>query len=156
MALSTNEHIHSCLAELLVFAQATILGSALESSNRQARQTKNGPVRDTEIHLVDLALALYDYSDTEVEEDEIVEFSNSPASISLRLSFEMGPPQMTEALDAERVGPHPSYIEIARPYVFQHTITASLAAASVSEAKDDSIRLQGVTWIDGVRKYMQL
>lgn len=68
----------------------------------------------------------------------------------------MAPAQAADALDADRVGPHPSYIEIARPYVFQHTITASLAAAGVSEAKDDSIRLQGVTWIDGVRKYMQL
>ncbi|KAL2056337.1 hypothetical protein ABVK25_003360 [Lepraria finkii] len=68
----------------------------------------------------------------------------------------MAPPQVADALDPDRVGPHPSYIEIARPYVFQHTITASLAAAGVSEAKDESIRLQGVAWIDSVRKYMQL
>ena len=54
------------------------------------------------------------------------------------------------------VGPHPSYIEIAKPYVFESKIRECLTIAGVSEAKDDSIRLQGVSWIDGVRKAMHL
>lgn len=63
---------------------------------------------------------------------------------------------MTNTLDPASVGPHPSHIEIAKPYIFQHTITACLNAAGVTEAKDDSIRLQGVAWIDSVRKALQL
>ena len=97
-----------------------------------------------------------DISDSEVEEGEVVESSDLSTAESSELPSEMAPPQAADALDPDRIGPHPSYIEIARPYVFQHTITASLAAAGVSEAKDDSIRLQGVAWIDSVRKYMQL
>lgn len=56
----------------------------------------------------------------------------------------------------ELVGPHPSFIEIAKPYVFEPKIRECLAAAGVSEAKDDGIRLQGVAWIDSVRKAMHL
>ncbi|KAL6719926.1 RNA polymerase II C-terminal domain kinase beta subunit [Lecanora helva] len=53
-------------------------------------------------------------------------------------------------------GPHPSYIEIAKPYVFESKIRECLTVAGVSEARDDSIRLQGVAWIDSVRKAMHL
>lgn len=68
----------------------------------------------------------------------------------------MAPASVPEVIEFDRVGPHPSYIEIAKPYVFQATIQECLAAAGVSEAKDDSIRLQGVTWIDSARKALQL
>ena len=68
----------------------------------------------------------------------------------------MAPSQIAELLDTGHVGPHPSYIEIAKPYIFQPKIKDCLDAAGVSEAKDDSIRLQGVAWIDSVRKAMHL
>jgi len=58
--------------------------------------------------------------------------------------------------EASVVGPHPSFIEIAKAYVFQPAIQDCLNAAGVSEAKDDSIRLQGVAWIDNTRKYIKL
>ncbi len=73
-----------------------------------------------------------------------------------KASSEMVSPQMINTLDNASVGPHPSHIEIAKPYIFQHTITACLNAAGVTEAKDDSIRLQGVAWIDSVRKALHL
>ena len=73
-----------------------------------------------------------------------------------KASSEMVSPPMINTLDAASVGPHPSHIEIAKPYIFQHTITACLDAAGVTEAKDDSIRLQGVAWIDSVRKALHL
>lgn len=68
----------------------------------------------------------------------------------------MAPSQIAESIDTGHVGPHPSYIEIAKPYIFQPKIKDCLDAAGVSEAKDDSIRLQGVAWIDSVRKAMYL
>ncbi|CAD6578820.1 MAG: RNA polymerase II C-terminal domain kinase beta subunit [Alectoria sarmentosa] len=45
---------------------------------------------------------------------------------------------------------------MAKPYIFEPKIKECLIAAGVSEAKDDSIRLQGVAWIDSVRKAMHL
>ena len=68
----------------------------------------------------------------------------------------MAPSQIADSIDIGHVGPHPSYIEIAKPYIFQPRIKDCLDAAGVSEAKDDSIRLQGVAWIDSVRKAMHL
>lgn len=68
----------------------------------------------------------------------------------------MAPSQITEQMANGHVGPHPSYIEIAKPYIFEPKIKECLIGAGVSEAKDDSIRLQGVAWIDSVRKAMHL
>ena len=71
----------------------------------------------------------------------------------------MTPSQIAESTEnghVSHVGPHPSYIEIAKPYIFEPKIKECLTAAGVSEAKDDSIRLQGVAWIDSVRKAMHL
>jgi len=68
----------------------------------------------------------------------------------------MAPTPTVESIENGRVGPHPSYIEIAKPYIFEPQLQRSLAGAGVSEAKDDSIRLQGVAWIDSVRKFMHL
>lgn len=67
----------------------------------------------------------------------------------------MAPSNLIEVA-GEPVGPHPSYIEIAKPYIFEHRIRDCLNSAGVPEAKDDSIRLQGVAWIDSVRKALFL
>lgn len=56
----------------------------------------------------------------------------------------------------ERVGPHPSYIEVAKPYLLQSTIENRLSELNMSEAKEDAVRLQGVAWIDNVRRSLQL
>lgn len=53
-------------------------------------------------------------------------------------------------------GPHPSFIEVAKPYIFQQKIDQFLSAIGMAEAKEDSIRLQGVQLIDNVRKSLQL
>lgn len=53
-------------------------------------------------------------------------------------------------------GPHPSFIEVAKPYIFQQKVEAYLAAIGMAEAKEDSIRLQGVQLIDTVRRSLQL
>jgi CTD kinase subunit beta len=58
--------------------------------------------------------------------------------------------------DRERVGPHPSYIEVAKPYILQSRIQKCLTDVSMSDAKEDMVRLQGVAWIDQVRRALQL
>ncbi|KAF2793008.1 cyclin-like protein [Melanomma pulvis-pyrius CBS 109.77] len=62
---------------------------------------------------------------------------------------------MAPAAD-DRVGPHPSYIEVAKPYILQSRIQQCLADINMSDAKEDAVRLQGVTWIDNVRRSLQL
>ena len=70
-------------------------------------------------------------------------------------SIKMAPPIAVSGTDASR-GPHPSFIETAKPYIFQSQIQECLAAAGISEAKDDGIKLQGIAWIDNVRKALHL
>lgn len=55
-----------------------------------------------------------------------------------------------------RVGPHPSFIKVAQPYIFEDDIQKSISATGVSPSKEDSIRLLGVAWIDNVRRALQL
>lgn len=52
--------------------------------------------------------------------------------------------------------PHPSFIQVAKPYVFEHTIQQCLAAVGVNSSREDTARIQGVTWIDNVRKALRL
>ncbi|OCK82358.1 C-type cyclin [Lepidopterella palustris CBS 459.81] len=54
------------------------------------------------------------------------------------------------------VGPHPSFIEIAKPYIFEQRVQECLTVIGMTEAKEDAVRLSGVAWIDNVRKSMQL
>lgn len=54
------------------------------------------------------------------------------------------------------VGPHASYIQVAKPYIFEQKIQECMISAGVNEVKEDSFRLQGVAWIDSVRKALHL
>lgn len=54
------------------------------------------------------------------------------------------------------VGPDPSLIQVAKPYVFEKTIGESMTAIGSNEVKEDSFRLQGVAWIENVRRALQL
>lgn len=68
----------------------------------------------------------------------------------------MPPPPSSESVENSKIGPHPSYIETAKPYIFETNLRESNTKAGISEAKDDSIRLQGISWIDSVRKSLHL
>lgn len=52
--------------------------------------------------------------------------------------------------------PHPSFIQVAKPFVFEQTIQECLAAIGVDPLREESLRLQGVTWIDNVRRALHL
>ncbi|KAL8765240.1 MAG: hypothetical protein Q9209_007633 [Squamulea sp. 1 TL-2023] len=68
----------------------------------------------------------------------------------------MSPLQPSDPLDGNQPGPHPSYIQIAKPYVFESRIQECILAAGITEARDEDIRLQAVAWIDTVRRVMHL
>lgn len=68
----------------------------------------------------------------------------------------MAPSQNNDLMENNQPGPHPSYIQIAKPYVFHNKVLECITSAGSTEAKDDAIRLQGVAWIDSVRKAMHL
>jgi CTD kinase subunit beta len=60
--------------------------------------------------------------------------------------------------DAEngRIGPPTSFIQVAKPYIFEQSIQECLKTTGVSQAREDTIRLAGVQWIDSVRKALKL
>ena len=51
---------------------------------------------------------------------------------------------------------HPSFIQIARPYIFEQPVQDCFAAMKVNTLREESLRLQGVTWIDNVRRALHL
>lgn len=55
-----------------------------------------------------------------------------------------------------RIGPPTSFIQVAKPYIFEQTIQECLKITGVSQAREDTIRLAGVQWIDNVRKALKL
>ncbi|EMC96808.1 hypothetical protein BAUCODRAFT_34201 [Baudoinia panamericana UAMH 10762] len=66
--------------------------------------------------------------------------------------------------EAKLIGPHPSVIHVAAQYMSHEAIEKKLFAhivdnpqdRSSAEAREDSIRLQGVTWIDQTRRALSL
>ncbi|KAL8859295.1 MAG: hypothetical protein Q9178_004233 [Gyalolechia marmorata] len=68
----------------------------------------------------------------------------------------MAPSQPTNPAEGSQPGPHPSYIQIAKPYIFESRIQECMLAAGINEARDEDIRLQAVAWIDNVRRAMHL
>lgn len=84
--------------------------------------------------------------------------SSSPSSLSTPAAAEMSmaPVQMLQKSQNGVHGPHPSYIQVANPYIFEQKVQDCLKALGSGEAKEDNIRLQGILWIDGVRKALQL
>lgn len=51
---------------------------------------------------------------------------------------------------------HPSFIQVANPYIFEQTIENCIESMSVNPLRETSLRLQGVAWIDGVRRALNL
>jgi hypothetical protein len=80
--------------------------------------------------------------------------STNPPSRNMSHSREMS--QNGGAPNDTNVGPHPSFIQVANPYIFQQQLQSSLNALGATEHKEDSIRLQGVHYLDSVRKALQL
>jgi len=50
----------------------------------------------------------------------------------------------------------PNIIDVAKPYIFQQDIEACLQHVGVTQAREDSLRLSGVHWIDNTRRVVGL
>lgn len=62
----------------------------------------------------------------------------------------------TQAAEQPPQGPHPSYIQVAKPFVFEQKIVNQMLASGSNPQREDTYRLDGVQWIDDVRKALQL
>src|SRR5215471_18765440 len=77
--------------------------------------------------------------------------------VNQRLFYTMAPvknetaPTNADLPSAAPPGPHPSFIQVAKPYLIERTIQECMTATGVNQLREDNIRLQGVTWIDNVR-----
>jgi CTD kinase subunit beta len=65
-------------------------------------------------------------------------------------------PVADEAGRAAPVGPPPSFIQVAKPYIFQQQLQGQLIAIGTNPTREDTFRIQGVQWIGEVRKALQL
>ncbi|KAE8150760.1 cyclin-like protein [Aspergillus avenaceus] len=65
-------------------------------------------------------------------------------------------PAVSETTLPEPPPIHPSFIQVAKPYIFEQTIQKCIAAMGVDPLREESVRLQGVTWIDNVRRVLCL
>ncbi|KAJ5792267.1 uncharacterized protein N7503_008245 [Penicillium pulvis] len=77
--------------------------------------------------------------------------------MSLESRLERVRPHPQPGLQApERPAIHPSFIQVARPYLFEQTIQDCIQALGINPLREESLRLQGVSWIDNVRKVLHL
>jgi CTD kinase subunit beta len=51
---------------------------------------------------------------------------------------------------------HPSFTQVAKPFIPEATIQACFDAMGVDRTREESLRLQGVNWIHSVRKALRL
>ena len=75
---------------------------------------------------------------------------NHPASNGISSVTNPGP------VPAAEVGPHPSHIQVAKPFLFQQQLQNHLVALGINPTREDIVRLHGVQWINEVRTALQL
>jgi CTD kinase subunit beta len=88
----------------------------------------------------------------------------SPTHSHTHHPIEMGAQKRTSDGEVKQpIGPHPSFIRVSAQYQSQAAVDTKLQQAggdhnerSLAEAKEASLRLQGVQWIDVVRRALQL
>lgn len=93
-----------------------------------------------------------------------IQASSNPNSIITPADDGMGTADATMTTDEPKViGPHPSTIRVSAPYITQSAVEKRLQPPgldaqerSIAEAREDGFRLQGVTWLDNVRRALQL
>lgn len=66
------------------------------------------------------------------------------------------PRSASESVSPEVPAIHPSFIQVAKPYIFEQTIQDCIQAMGVNPMREESLSLQGVSWIDNVRKALRL
>ncbi|KAK5116551.1 hypothetical protein LTR85_009176 [Meristemomyces frigidus] len=89
--------------------------------------------------------------------------STTPPPVALPKSTMGATKRLSNGDPKPPIGPHPSTIRVAAPYTSQASIEKRLVPPgldhqerSLAEAREDGNRLQGVTWLDNVRRALQL
>ena len=112
-----------------------------------------GPGNETVVESVEYDGDIAPPTDSEISPQSSSESRPESGSES---GSKMAPAQDAEKTENGRVGPHPSFIHVAKPYMLEQDIQNYMAETGVTQAKEDNIRLLGVAWIDTVRKALQL
>jgi CTD kinase subunit beta len=68
----------------------------------------------------------------------------------------MAPTALNNVSASPQEGPHPSYIQVAKPFLFHQQIQGQLVAIGTNVSREDMYRLQGIQWISDVRYALQL
>lgn len=68
----------------------------------------------------------------------------------------MAPAELTNVSGSSQAGPHPSYIQVAKPFLFHQQIQGQLVAIGTNVSREDTYRLMGIQWINDVRTALQL
>ncbi|RMZ80052.1 hypothetical protein DV738_g3090, partial [Chaetothyriales sp. CBS 135597] len=63
---------------------------------------------------------------------------------------------MSTASNGDRVRRLPNYVQVADAYIFQQTIDERLKRVGVTQAREDTMRIAGVQYIDQVRRALKL
>ena len=51
---------------------------------------------------------------------------------------------------------HPSFIQVANPYIFEQTVENCIESMGIKPTRETLSRLQGVAWLDEVRRALNL
>lgn len=54
------------------------------------------------------------------------------------------------------IGPPPSFIHVAKRFIFQQQLQTHMITIGNNPTREDNFRLQGVQWINDVRKALSL
>ena len=68
----------------------------------------------------------------------------------------MAPAPTEPAPVAKKEGPHPSYVQVAKPFICQQKIQSLQIAIGSNPTREDQYRLQGVQYIHDIRTALQL
>jgi CTD kinase subunit beta len=71
-------------------------------------------------------------------------------------SGQVNDPSTTSNGPSGSVGPHASFIYVAKRFIFQQQIQTHMIAIGNNPTREDNFRLQGVQWINDVRKALSL
>lgn len=71
-------------------------------------------------------------------------------------SAQVNDPSNTSNGPAGLIGPNPSFIYVAKRFVFQQQIQTHMIAIGNNPTREDNFRLQGVQWINDVRMALSL
>ncbi|TKA83967.1 hypothetical protein B0A55_00212 [Friedmanniomyces simplex] len=143
------------------------VGSEVQMEARGMRLAKSAPAKtSTGVHMLPPPRPLPTPHKRSKSPPTAIIIASSPEQAAQIVSEldKMGALKRMSNGEAKIIGPHPSTIRVAARYASQAAVENALHPATVldvqerslAEAREDSVRLQGVTWLDTTRRALQL